>query len=70
MCGLDGVIVLSAFINFSVIGIAPKHLKVLKSINTKSSFLQGARSNTPRNININEYPTHKHLTALHKFLVT
>ena len=52
---------------FSVVGRARKHLKVvLTSANMKSSILQGARQNRPTNVYINEYLTQKRSALLYK----
>ena len=54
----------------SIVGRARKHLKVvLASANMKSSILQGARSNHPTNIYINEYLTQKRSALLYKLRV-
>ena len=54
----------------SIVGCARKHLKVvLASANMKSSILQGARSNRPTNIYINEYLTQKRSALLYKLCV-
>ena len=54
----------------SVVGRAPKHLKVvLASPNMKSAILQGTRLNHPTNVFINVYLTQKRLPLLYKFPV-
>ena len=54
----------------SIVGRARKHLKVVPaSANMKSSTLQGACSNHPTNIYINEYLTQKRSALLYKLRV-